>query len=191
MALEVRGYSPLTNAGTEMLTVKQLLSGQILQDQAYTSKNLHDSLTKNEYAIVHLTTHGAFGATPGESFLATYDGELSFDELQNLISMGRFRQQPVELLTLSACETAVGNNKAALGLAGVAVKSGARSALASLWLVDDAATTELMAEFYRELIPESRSKSSALRVSQVKLLKQHNTSHPAYWAPFVLIGNWL
>ena len=191
MSSGINDLSPLINADREMLEVKNLLAGQLLQNGNYTSSNLYNSLRENDFSIVHLATHGSFGNSVDQSFLATYDGEMNFSELQDLVQVSRFRKTPVELLTLSACETASGSKKAALGLAGIAIKSGARSALASLWVVDDAATADLMTAFYQGLVEDELSKASALRLAQLQLLRQASTAHPAYWAPFVLIGNWL
>ena len=92
---------------------------------------------------------------------------------------------------LSACQTAVGDERAALGLAGVAVQAGARSAVASLWSISDAATTELISEFYRLLSETDGSKAQALQQAQLSLLAQSRFSHPFYWSALLLIGNWL
>jgi len=113
------------------------------------------------------------------------------NRLENLFKLSDLRKEKVELLTLSACQTAVGDERAALGLAGVAIKSGARSALASLWFVDDEATSKLIAEFYKQLQSPALSKAQALQNAQKKLASQKKFRHPAYWAPFLLIGNWL
>jgi CHAT domain-containing protein len=94
-------------------------------------------------------------------------------------------------LTLSACQTAVGDDQAALGLAGIALKAGARSALASLWFVEDEATTQLISEFYRQLHHHQLPKAKALQNAQKQLLSQSRYRHPALWASFLLIGNWL
>jgi CHAT domain-containing protein len=85
----------------------------------------------------------------------------------------------------------VGDERAALGLAGVAIKAGARSAIASLWFVNDETTTELISEFYNQLHNPELSKAQALQNAQKKLIAQRLFRHPMYWAPFLLIGNWL
>ncbi|OQW91680.1 MAG: hypothetical protein BWK78_03935, partial [Thiotrichaceae bacterium IS1] len=91
-----------------------------------------------------------------------------------------------------ACKTAVGNDKAALGLAGVALKAGARSAIATLWFVDDEATSIVISEFYQQLLHGGGlSKAKSLQNAQKKLIVQDRYWHPGYWAPFLLIGNWL
>jgi CHAT domain-containing protein len=92
---------------------------------------------------------------------------------------------------LSACETAMGDDQAALGLAGVAIKAGARSALATLWSINDRASSALVMEFYRQLGDSSVSKAVALQRAQLKMLADSAYDHPAYWSPFLLLNNWL
>jgi CHAT domain-containing protein len=103
----------------------------------------------------------------------------------------RFRDEPVELLFLSACQTAAGDERAALGLAGVAVKAGARSALASLWHINDQASSLLVSEFYRQLGQAGTTKAEALRRAQQAMQRDLRYRHPGYWSPFLIIGNWL
>ena len=104
---------------------------------------------------------------------------------------GRYSDEPVELLLLSACETAVGDERAALGLAGVAIRAGARSAMGSLWSVSDAAASELVVGFYEQLGTEDTSKAQALQRAQKNLLETPRFQHPYYWAPFLVMNNWL
>jgi CHAT domain-containing protein len=97
----------------------------------------------------------------------------------------------VELLVLSACDTALGDDRAALGLAGVAVRSGARSALGSLWAISDDATYPLIVDFYQRLHEPGVSRAEALRHAQRSLLASETFAHPFYWSAFVLLSNWL
>ena len=113
------------------------------------------------------------------------------DGLEKFIKLSRFREKPVELLTLSACRTAAGDDRAALGLAGIAIKAGARSALATLWFINDRASSVLVTRFYRELKNPAVSKAQALRFAQLSLIEDRRYRHPGYWSPFLLIGNWL
>jgi CHAT domain-containing protein len=94
-------------------------------------------------------------------------------------------------MVLSACDTAEGDERAALGLAGVAVKAGARSVMASLWSVNDASTAKLVPLFFVNLKNPNLSKAQALQQAQQLLLTDVGYQHPFYWAAFVLIGNWL
>jgi CHAT domain-containing protein len=113
------------------------------------------------------------------------------DGLERVMKLSRFRDEPVELLTLSACRTAAGDERAALGLAGIAVKAGARSALATLWYINDQASSEMVAEFYRRLAEPDMSKARALQEAQRTLMRDPRYRHPGFWSPFLLIGNWL
>ncbi len=183
-------FLPLPNVPSELRNIREIMGGTVLQDETYTIDNLTE-FRGRAYTVVHMATHGHFGGSPEETFLLTADGRLTMDQLERLIGIGRFRDKPVELLTLSACQTAVGDDRAALGLAGVAIKAGARSAVASLWLVDDEATSIMISEFYRNLKTPDISKAKALQKAQRKLIGQTRYRHPTYWAPFLLIGNWL
>jgi len=192
VAQAVQGFSPLPKVTAELSSIHDQMGGKVLSNGEYTIANLSAALAADDYSIVHMATHSTIGATPAESFLLTYDGKLTMGDLEFLLRIGEFRKQPLELLTLSACETAVGDERAALGLAGMAVKSGAKSVLASLWLVDDSATAALMNRFYRnlDLRGGNSSKAKALRAAQLNLLAEPATEHPANWAAFMLIGNW-
>ena len=113
------------------------------------------------------------------------------NELEKFMKLSWFRDEPIELLTLSACNTASGDDRAALGLAGIAIKSGARSALASLWSINDQSTSLLITKFYEKLKANTGSKAQALREAQLHMLKNRQFRHPFYWSAFLLIGNWL
>jgi CHAT domain-containing protein len=108
-----------------------------------------------------------------------------------MLSQTRFRDQPLELLTLSACETAAGDERAALGLSGLAVRAGARSVLGTLWKVNDVAASKIMVAFYGELSQPGTSRAVALQRAQMELLKDRRYLHPGYWSPFLIISNWL
>jgi CHAT domain-containing protein len=140
---------------------------------------------------LHIATHGKFSTSVNDSFLLTFDEKLTMSTLDQLIGLFRFREDPLELLTLSACQTGVGDDRAALGLAGVAIKAGARSALATLWFINDEASAELVSEFYRQLRNPKLSKAQALQLAQQRLLADRVYEHPAYWSAFLLLNNWL
>jgi CHAT domain-containing protein len=107
-----------------------------------------------------------------------------------MVRFAKFRETPLELLVLSACETAAGDERAALGLSGVALRAGARSALGSLWAVSDAAAAKLIPGFYQALQTPGVSRAMALSLAQRELLKTRQFRHPFYWSPFLLIGAW-
>lgn len=118
----------------------------------------------------------------------TWDDRINVNDFDKLLS-NRNNSTPIELLVLSACKTAAGDERAILGLAGMAIRSGARSTMATLWSVNDNSTAKLMTEFYGYL-SQSRSKSQAMRQAQLSLLQSEQYHHPFYWSPFVLVGNW-
>ena len=134
-----------------------------------------------------MATHGKFSGTLEQTFIQTFEGPLTLAELEDLLSR---RKEPLELLTLSACQTAAGNDRSVLGLAGVAVRSGVRSALGTLWFINDAATVELITDFYQYLKQPGTTKAEALRQAQLNQIAQPG-NHPSVWSSFILIGGWL
>jgi CHAT domain-containing protein len=116
------------------------------------------------------------------------------EELKDALQNTAIRQDgTLELLVLSACETATGDNRAALGLAGLAVRAGARSTVATLWQVNDDSSAMLMGQFYRELATMRQTqiiKAEALHRAQRSLRQHPDYQHPYFWAPYILIGNW-
>ena len=126
-----------------------------------------------------------------KTFLLTFDDKVSMDRLSQFIGVLKYRDDPLELLTLSACDTAAGDDRAALGLAGIAIKAGARSAVATLWQVHDEVAAELVATFYTELQDPTVSRAAALRRAQMKVLTNPRYEHPGFWSPFLMINTWL
>jgi CHAT domain-containing protein len=164
-----------------------------LKDTKFTIRAFGEEVKDNPYNVIHLATHGQFSSQIDKTFLLANDGELKLVEFDKLLrDRAQIQRNSLDLLVMSACETAVGDNRATLGLAGVAVKAGAQSTLASLWKVKDNSTAVLMGEFYQNLNKGNISKAEALRLAQMKLMKEYsNYSAPLYWAPFILVGNWL
>ncbi len=191
LAKGVQGFPPLSNVKTELEGIQGLYGGKRLENEDLVVHNLDQTLRERPYSIVHIATHGEFAHNVSESYLLTWNDRIDMDQLDQLMRLSQFRQDRVELLTLSACQTAAGDDRAALGLAGIAIKAGARSALATLWNVSDQAASELIVEFYRQLHDPKVSKAKALQRAQGKLLGTSRYRHPFYWAPFLLIGNWL
>jgi len=194
----------------------QLWSGEAFLNQAFTRENLRSRQWDEPYRIIHLATHAEFkSGAPGNSYIQLWgDDRLRLDQLREL----GWDDPAVDLLVLSACETALGDENAELGFAGLAVQAGVKSALASLWYVSDEGTLALMAEFYNHL-SQATVKAEALREAQLAMLRGRVTiedgelrgtdirgggiqlpntlanldsedlSHPYYWAGFTLIGS--
>jgi len=187
----VQGFPPLAHVRSELASIGELFANETLLDADFRAPRVEHDLGARDFSVVHVATHGEFADDAESSFLLTYDGRITMDHLGETVGRTRFRDRPIELLTLSACETAQGNDRAALGLAGVAVQAGARSALGTLWSVNDVAAAELVTDFYRELRDEPVSKAVALQRAQRTLIADPSYGHPFYWSPFLLISNWL
>jgi CHAT domain-containing protein len=188
----VQGFPALPYVAQEVKNISGMYRGTtVLENKNFVVPKMKKALTEKAYSIVHIASHGQFSSNIDKTFILTYDSKLSMDALENFLGLAKYREEPVELLTLSACQTAAGDDRAALGLAGIAVKAGARSALATLWTVNDPASALLVSEFYRRLEDPSVSKAKALQEAQLKLIQDPRYRHPGYWSPFLLIGNWL
>lgn len=187
-----QGFSPLPGVEYEINQIAATLPSSVLLNREFTRTTLQAKLQSRSFPVVHLATHGQFSSNAEETFLLAWDGRINVKDLDNLLQ-GRKRgnQQPIELLVLSACQTASGDDRAVLGLAGLALRAGARSTIATLWAVRDESTALLMTEFYKYLNQPGNAKADALRQAQLALLDTPEYNHPFYWAPVVLVGNWL
>jgi len=196
---------------------QQIWPGDAVLNEEFTLENLLNVRESGSYSIMHLATHADFEVDDlNQSYIQLWDSRLRFNQLRDLqFSEG----PPLELLVLSACRTALGNDQAELGFAGLAVQAGVKTSLASLWYVSDEGTLGLMTEFYRQLRdPSVNTKSQALRQAQLAMIQgditvasgelrgpsfrggislpnpttdnlSSNLSHPYYWAAFTLVGN--
>jgi CHAT domain-containing protein len=188
----VQNFPALPYVENEINDLQALFAGKrVLRNREFSVQGFTQEMRARPYSIVHIASHGMFDSDPKKSFLLAHDGKLTMDGLEQVMRLVRFRDDPVELLTLSACRTAAGDERATLGLAGVAVKAGARSALATLWYVNDQASSVLVTDFYKQLRDSDISKAKALQNAQRGLITDGRFRHPIYWAPFLLIGNWL
>ncbi|MBD1907064.1 CHAT domain-containing protein [Trichocoleus sp. FACHB-6] len=209
---EFSNQKPLPAVPVELATITQLWQGKSFLNDGFTLENLKSQRSKQPFGIVHLATHAEF--QPGDisnSYIQLWNQQLRLDQLRTL----GWNNPPVELLVLSACRTALGDEEAELGFAGLAVQAGVKSALASLWYISDEGTLGVMTEFYQQL-KKSPIKAEALRQAQIAMLKGQirlqsgylysskqrvdlpaelsnlrNTTftHPYYWAAFTMIGN--
>ena len=188
-----QGFSPLSYVPLELEEIKaEAPNSTVLLDQTFTSQALQEKIESSPFPIVHIATHGQFSSNAAQTFILAWDNQINVVQLDHILQSGfPRRESAIELLVLSACETLAGDKRAALGLAGVAVRAGARSTLATLWSVNDEATTELMGPFYEQLIKPDTTRAEALRQAQLTLLHNPQYRHPLYWAPYVLLGNWL
>lgn len=192
---KIPGFSApaLPEVNAELTQIKQLTNSVVLRNQQFTRRSLEDKINSRPFNVVHLATHGQFSSSPNQTYIRAWDERIDINQLRALLqARENNRADAIELLVLSACDTAAGDKRAALGLAGVAVRAGARSTLASLWQVKDNSVAAFMENFYQTLSssPEPTiTKAQALQKAQLELLREYKV--PFYWAPYVLVGSWL
>lgn len=186
------GFKALPKVEEEVQEISRVVPSIEMLNQTFTRQNLAKQLQGTSVNVVHLATHGQFSSNQENTFLLAWDGRLNVRELSELLKRRETKGSTrVDLLILSACDTAAGDDRAVLGLAGFAVKSGARSTVASLWPVKDRVAAQLMVQFYEALRQPDTTKAEALRQAQRSLLADESFSDPFFWSSFVMVGNWL
>jgi CHAT domain-containing protein len=188
------GFAALPAVQTEVAQVQKNTTSRVLLNETFTESNLTNLINDSPFPLVHLATHGQFSSNPNDTFILAWDKPIQVNEFNRLLRQSeQAHQGAIELLILSACETAAGDKRAGLGLAGIAVQAGARSTLASLWSLDDETSALFSNYFYQALQTPNLSKAQALRNAQRQFIDDSNNlyQHPRYWAPYVLLGNWL
>lgn len=181
---------------TTVLLDRDRLASELDLSSAPKQPQLKDALTRSlqsqPYSILHIATHGKFEAESTQSFLVLGDNStITLRELDTLIRNVSPNTDPLDLIVLSACQTATGDDQATLGLAGVTIRAGAKSALATLWSVSDAATPNLVGEFYHSWVDDNLSKAQALQQAQKRIIASlGRRQSPGIWAAFTLVGNW-
>ena len=192
-------FKELKNVKQELDRVQEnTRSSELLFNDTFTKENFQNLLNQSTFPIVHLATHGKFSSNPEETVILASDTRINVTQLHRLLKQRNENSSAtIELLVLSACQTAKGDKQSGLGLAGIAVQAGARSTVASLWNVSDKSTAEFMGKFYQNL-KDGKTKAEALRQAQLDFLQnlQQNPEykkykHPYYWAAFILVGSWL
>jgi CHAT domain-containing protein len=187
-----QGFSELKYVEEEVKQIRSKLPNQLLFDRQFTTQTFQDQINSQPFPIVHLATHGQFSSNSEQTYILAWDKPIKGNDLDSLI---RDRDQTstnaIELLVLSACQTATGDQEAVLGLAGLAVSAGARSTIASLWNVNDASTALMMNQFYQGLVNKKLGIAEAFRQAQLNLLNNPQYQDPLFWSPYILIGSWL
>lgn len=190
--------SALENVEKELKEIESLpMKVKVLLNEKFTKANIERQLQDDDFSILHLASHGVFSSDLSRTFIALSDNPLFAEGLDNLLRSSDVEDSIIELLVLSACETATGDDRATLGLAGLTIRAGARSTLATLWSVDDESTATVMKEFYRQLVQNPDiSRGEALRRAQLNLWEegskqQKDWKRPYFWSSYILVGNWL
>ena len=189
-----QNYPPLKNVDQQFNQISRAISSQILLDDQFTVSNFQNQLESLPFPVVHIATHGQFSSQPEQTFILAWDNYIDLNQLSTLLKNSETtKSEPIELLVLAACQTAQGDKRATLGLAGVAINAGVRSTLATLWKVSaDESPGDLLSQFYQELINNPNlTKAEALRRAQLEFLQDDSRNRPYFWASYVLLGNWL
>ena len=190
ISAQIRENLALPAVETEIKGLSTQNKMPYLLNEDFSLERFSKELVKKPYKILHIASHGFFGTTEDENFIMAHDKVLNINKLQELLAMDHFKKHPIDLIILSACQTAEGDDRSPLGISGVAIKAKVHSALGSLWPVVDEATAKLMRNFYENLKDPQLSKAQALQKAKLNLLKQKQFSNPAIWSPFILVGNW-
>jgi len=178
----------LPGIALEVALLQNKMPNTTLLNQSFTFQEFQRQLESGDFSIVHIASHGYFGRHAEDSFIMAYDRNFKLTEFQSLLKSNNISRSPIDLLTLNACETAYGDDRALLGFSGIAIKTNTLSAIGTLWPINDIAAAEFMSEFYGQL--DLQSKAGALRLAQLTMLKSPKFNHPYYWSPFILVGNW-
>lgn len=189
------GFEGLPQVKQELKQIEDLgVATKSLLNDKFTTKEVQNQILNSDVSIIHLATHAQFSSIADDTFILFWDQRMNVKQLGNLLRNNTLTsRRPIELLVLSACETAIGDQRATLGLAGVAVRSGARSTMATLWSVQDESTAKFMGHLYSQLEQAKKTKinkAQALQQAQLALLNDQQYSNPHFWAPFVVVGNW-
>ena len=190
-ARALREALALPGVKAEVEAISRISRSTSMLNEPFTVERFRHAAESGAYRVVHVASHGVFGGSAESSYVLAFDDVLTLDGLESLLKSDQFRKNPIELLSLSACETAEGDERSPLGISGAAIKARARSVLGTLWGVEDNSARLIMEKFYRGLLSDRLSKTQALRQSQIELIRSSEFAHPFFWAPFVLVGNWL
>jgi CHAT domain-containing protein len=188
-------FSSLPSVISEVKQIESEIPSKVLLNDKFTKAAFQAQVASAPFPVVHLATHAQFSSQVDKTFILTWDEKINVKDLSSVLQTVELsRRKTLELLVLSACQTASGDARSALGLAGVAVRSGARSTIATLWRVDDEASATLMSTFYDQLSKSRKtgvSKAEVLRRAQLSVLRNDKYKSPYYWAAYVLLGNWV
>ncbi len=181
-------FPPIPYVKQEIKILSKLVDEKQFLNEKFDSNSFRQQIESSKSSLVHIATHGRFGGTTENSFLQAFQSQISLKELEETLNIHNtnFPNDPIQLLVLSACETAASNPRTTLGMSGVAVRAGVSNVLGSLWSVNDQQIVSLIDGFYSYWIRDGLSKSKALRQAQLDLIKSSNY-HPSTWSSMILI----
>ncbi|MFW5443928.1 MAG: CHAT domain-containing protein [Methylococcaceae bacterium] len=181
----------LPGAEEEAKELHQMMGGKLLFNETFSTDSFINAMSEQVFSIIHIASHAFLGENYQDSFILTHDNKLDMTKLEQALGSVDHFNKPIELLTFSACQTAVGDDQSPLGFAGLAIRLRARSVLGTLWPLSDEAAKTMLPSFYHFLLQPDTSRAKALQQAQLALMKEKRFSHPFYWGSMTLIGNWL
>lgn len=188
-ASQLKQELALPGVNEELKALAKLSSQPVMENDSFLLNAFKQTVNQGHVAV-HIASHGYFSGDPKKSFVMTYDHLLNMEQLSALFQTEAFHDRPIELVTLSACQTAEGDDRSPLGLSGVVVQTGVKSAIGTLWPVADEAARQFFADFYQQYQQSGMTKAKAMQYAQQQLMKNKELNNPAYWGPFVLVGEW-
>jgi CHAT domain-containing protein len=185
-------FPPIAKLEEELDGIAQHVAvSEPLINESFTPENIRQQLQTGEFNAIHWKTHGTFSSDPQETYVVAYNEQIGAQAFNDLILVGSQNgANPLQLVVLSACETAQGDNRAVLGLAGLAARTGTRSVLSTLWVAQDTPNTELMIRFYEKLSQPGTSIAESVRQAQLALMHEFGYTTPHIWSNYILVGNW-
>ncbi|MEM1255824.1 MAG: CHAT domain-containing protein [Cyanobacteria bacterium P01_H01_bin.21] len=185
-------FPPIAKLEEELQGIAQHVTvSEPLINESFTAENIRQQLQTGEFNAIHWKTHGTFSSDPQETYVVAYNEQIESQAFNDLILVGSQNgATPLQLVVLSACETAQGDNRAVLGLAGLAARTGTRSVLSTLWIAQDTPNTEFMIRFYDKLSQPGMSIAESVRQAQLALIHEFGYTTPHIWSNYTLVGNW-
>lgn len=188
LAAKIPPFDSLPFVKNETKAVQNILGGKRFLDKNFTIETLEKQIQSQGYPIVHIATHGLFAGSAKQTFLQAFDRRIWLKEFEKVLQ-NRSPKNPLSLLMLSACQTAAGDNRATLGIAGLAARNGISHVIASLWAVNDRDVLPLIEDFYTILKQPGVNEIEALRKAQLNFLLNGVTNQPSVWANFILVSD--
>lgn len=185
LALETSNLPALPHVNEEITKMKTNYNSKSFLNEEFNIENFTQQTESDKYNVIHIATHGKFTGTAEQTYLQAYQQKINLKEFEQILNQRQIDSK-IDLLTLTACDTAVGNNRAVLGIAGVAIRANIDNVLGTLWSISDTEIVELISNFYRYWLEENLSKSQALQSAQIDLIENPNF-HPAIWSSLILI----
>ena len=188
LSLETEQFPPLPYVEQEIEQLSNLIREKQFLNDEFSYDNFKQQVELNKASLVHIATHGRFGGTAENTFLQAYRSQISLKELEKTLGIhnNNFPARPIQLLVLSACETAATNPRSTLGMSGVAIRAGVSNVLGSLWSVNDRQIVTLIDGFYHYWLQDGLSQPEALRQAQLDSIESFN-NHPSNWSSMILI----